>query len=128
MYFFIFSQPTKTCTRNKVLSIVFFRSLFQLPHSAKLVDEDPIVDDEEIDTNLNNVDDGPHHNGHAGVDGGSSVLGNHDNDEFGVIISKTYPSGELKKWRKSPTVLENRGKPGELGEFCIFIFFLLNII
>jgi hypothetical protein len=93
---------------------------FQLPNSAKLVDEDPIVDEEEIDTNMNNVDDNSQNNkknsnGHAGA--GGSHLGNHDDDDFGVTLSRTYPSSELKKWRKAATVLENRGKPGEMGEF-----------
>lgn len=61
-----------------------------------LIDEDPIVDDEEIDTNLNNID------------GGSD-------DEF-KGISKTYRSNELKKWRPAPVVRENSGKPGEMGK------------
>lgn len=62
------------------------------------MDEDPIVNDEEIDTNLNNVD--------------------HDfnNDDYGVHISKTYRSNELKKWRPAPVVRENVGKPGEMGK------------
>ncbi|CAO1306249.1 unnamed protein product [Diamesa serratosioi] len=59
-----------------------------------LVDEDPIVDEEEIDTNLNNID------------GDSDIKG----------ISKTYRSVELKRWRPAPTVKENPGKPGEMGK------------
>lgn len=60
-----------------------------------MVDEDPIVDDEEIDTNLNNIDNG--------------------DDEL-KRISKTYRSVELKKWRPAPVVRENAGKPGEMGK------------
>jgi len=72
---------------------------------------------------MNNVDENPSHNnknnGHAGG-GGGSYLGNHDDDDFGVTLSRTYPPSELKKWRKAATVLENRGKPGEMGEFLAF--------
>lgn len=60
-----------------------------------MIDEDPIVDDEEIDTNLNNIDNGE--------------------EEF-KGISKTYRSSELKKWRLAPVVKENPGKPGEMGK------------
>lgn len=62
-----------------------------------MIDEDPIVDDEEIDTNLNNID-----------NGGS------DDDFKG--ISRTYRPNELKKWRPAPVVRENPGKPGEMGK------------
>lgn len=60
-----------------------------------MVDEDPIVDDEEIDTNLNNIDNG---------------------DEELKRISKTYRPVDLKKWRPAPVVRENSGKPGEMGK------------
>lgn len=60
-----------------------------------MVDEDPIVDDEEIDTNLNNIDNG---------------------DEELKRISKTYRPVDLKKWRPAPVVRENPGKPGEMGK------------
>jgi hypothetical protein len=60
-----------------------------------MIDEDPIVDDSEIDTNLNNIDNG---------------------DEEFKRISKTYRSVELKKWRPAPVVRENPGKPGEMGK------------
>lgn len=60
-----------------------------------VVDEDPIVDEEEIDTNLNNIDNG---------------------DEEMKRISKTYRSVDLKKWRPAPVVRENAGKPGEMGK------------
>ena len=60
------------------------------------MDEDPIVDEEEIDTNLNNIDD-------------SDIKG----------ISKTYRSVELKRWRPAPTVKENPGKPGEMGKLDV---------
>lgn len=62
-----------------------------------MIDEDPIVDDEEIDTNLNNIDNG----------------GN--DDEF-KGISRTYRTNELKKWKPAPVVRENSGKPGEMGK------------
>lgn len=70
----------------------------RLSHSNSLGDEDSIVNDEEIDTNLNNVD--------------------HDfnNDDDAIHISKTYRSTELKKWRPAPVVRENVGKPGEMGK------------
>lgn len=78
---------------------IFF---FQLSHNAEkhsgghgLVDEDPIVGDEEIDTNLNNID--------------------NPDDEL-QRISRTYRSIELKKWRPAPVVRENVGKPGEMGK------------
>jgi hypothetical protein len=60
-----------------------------------IVDEDPIVDEEEIDTNLNNIDQG---------------------DDDIKRISKTYHSVDLKKWRPAPVVRENPGKPGEMGK------------
>ena len=79
---------------------------FQISHKAEklngggggghhVVDEDPIVDEEEIDTNLNNIDNG---------------------DDDLSRISKTYRSVELKKWRPAPVVKENAGKPGEMGK------------
>lgn len=52
--------------------------------------EDPIVDDEEIDTNSNDIN--------------------------GNFIAHTYRSAELKKWRAVPDVQENYGKPGERGK------------
>lgn len=54
------------------------------------------MDEEEIDTNLNNID-------------------NIGDDEL-KRISKTYRSVELKKWRPAPVVRENPGKPGEMGK------------
>ena len=74
--------------------------LSQLPRHSnlvnhRLVDEDPIVDEEEIDTNLSNID---------------------NVDEEFKRISKTYRSVELKKWRPAPLVKENPGKPGEMGK------------
>lgn len=70
------------------------------------MDEDPIVDEEEIDTNLNNID------------GDSDIKG----------ISKTYRSVELKRWRPAPTVKENPGKPGEMGKFNIVIKKFLSVM
>lgn len=72
--------------------------LFQLPsHNAAALQgghqetqEDPIVDDEEIDTNSNDIN--------------------------GNFIARTYRSAELKKWRVVPDISENYGKPGERGK------------
>ena len=61
-----------------------------------IADEDSIVDEEEIDTNLSNIDD----------------------DDISSI-SKTYRSIDLKKWRPAPVVKENYGKPGEMGNLKI---------
>lgn len=63
------------------------------------MDEDPIVGEEELDTNFNNVD--------------------HDfnnNDDDVLQISRTYRPGQLKKWRPAPVVRENVAKPGEMGK------------
>lgn len=77
-------------------------TFFQLSHNADkqigghgVVDEDPIVGDEEIDTNINNIDNG---------------------DGELQRISKTYRTVDLKKWRPAPVVRENVGKPGEMGK------------
>ena len=88
-----FTLKVKDVTRNLLC-------FSQLPHHSnlvnhRLVDEDPIVDEEEIDTNLSNIDNG---------------------DEEFKRISKTYRSVELKKWRPAPLVKENPGKPGEMGK------------
>lgn len=71
--------------------MAFFHSL-QIPNKERLVkeDEDPIVDDNEIDT-------------------GKSLDG-------GVTIPRTYRSVLLKKWQPAPVVREARGKPGEMGK------------
>lgn len=53
------------------------------------------MDQEEIDTNLNNIDNA---------------------DDEMRRISKTYRSVELKKWRLAPVVRENPGRPGEMGK------------
>ncbi|XP_037906931.1 polypeptide N-acetylgalactosaminyltransferase 5 isoform X2 [Hermetia illucens] len=64
----------------------------EIPNKERLVkeDEDPIVDDNEIDT-------------------GKSLDG-------GVTIPRTYRSVLLKKWQPAPVVREARGKPGEMGK------------
>lgn len=64
---------------------------FQVPKHQKLVqedDEDPIVDNNEIDTN-NNLD-----------------------SEWALTIPRTYRSTELRKWRLAPIVPNNYGQPG----------------
>lgn len=62
------------------------------------VDDDPIVNEEEIDTN-NSMD-----------------------DHSDVHVSQTYKPQTLKKWRVVPPVQENFGKPGEIGLFHFFDF------
>lgn len=75
---------------------------FQVPSAHKfegnirVEDDDQIVNDEEIDTNLNNSDD--------------------VQSEGGVSISKTYRPNDLKRWRQVPPVAENYGQPGEMGK------------
>lgn len=67
----------------------------QVPKHQKLVqdeDEDPIVDNNEIDTN-NNLD-----------------------SEWAISISRTYRSVELRKWRPAPVVQSVYGRPGEMGK------------
>lgn len=57
-----------------------------------------MVEDEEIDTNINN---------------------NHsadDNDNSIASMSRTYRPSDLKKWRTVPPVSENYGAPGEMGK------------
>lgn len=75
----------------------------QLPHPARLVDEDPIVDDDELDTNANN-------NQQQQQNDKNSI------DEFNIDMPRTYRSVELRKWRQAPEVIENYGKPGERGK------------
>ncbi|XP_037051693.1 polypeptide N-acetylgalactosaminyltransferase 5 isoform X1 [Bradysia coprophila] len=67
----------------------------EVPKHQKLVqeeDEDPIVDNNEIDTN-NNLD-----------------------SEWALTIPRTYRSTDLRKWRPAPIVPNNYGQPGELGK------------
>lgn len=63
------------------------------PRASKLVDEDddPIVDNNEIDTN-NNID-----------------------SDWAITIPRTYRSTELKKWRSAPVIQNVYGRPGEMG-------------
>jgi polypeptide N-acetylgalactosaminyltransferase len=90
---------------NKLKQLIY-KSLFACLQlnaerlSGSLMDEDPIVNDEEIDTNLNNVDNDF----------------NNDDETIHHHISKTYRPNELKKWRPAPVVRENVGKPGEMGK------------
>lgn len=56
-----------------------------------LEDDDPIVDNNEIDTN-NNLD-----------------------NEWALTIPRTYRSAELRKWRTAPIVQSVYGRPGEMG-------------
>lgn len=63
-------------------------------HASKLVDEDddPIVDNNEIDTN-NNLD-----------------------SDWALTIPRTYRSTDLKKWRTAPVIQNVYGRPGEMGK------------
>lgn len=63
------------------------------PHASKQVleDDDPIVDNNEIDTN-NNLD-----------------------NEWALTIPRTYRNTELRKWRTAPIVQSVYGRPGEMG-------------
>lgn len=64
-------------------------------NAEKLVsedDEDPIVDNNEIDTN-NNLD-----------------------GDFALTVPRTYRSTDLKKWRIAPVVPATYGLPGEMGK------------
>lgn len=67
------------------------------PQSAKQIapaeDDDPIVDNNEIDTN-NNLD-----------------------SEWAITIPRTYRSVELRRWRLAPIVPSVHGRPGEMGKF-----------
>lgn len=67
-------------------------------HASKLVDEDddPIVDNNEIDTN-NNLD-----------------------SDWALTVPKTYRSADLKKWRQAPVIQNSYGRPGEMGKFNSF--------
>lgn len=64
-------------------------------HASKQVapadDDDPIVDNNEIDTN-NNLD-----------------------SEWAISIPRTYRNTELKRWRSAPVVANVDGRPGEMG-------------
>lgn len=60
-------------------------------------EDDQMVEDEEIDTNINN---------HSAD----------DNDNTISSISRTYRPSDLKKWRTVPPVAENYGAPGEMGK------------
>lgn len=75
-----------------VVDSIHFTQISQ-PHAAKHVvdDDDPIVDNNEIDTN-NNLD-----------------------SEWAISISRTYRSVDLRKWRSAPIVQSVYGRPGEMG-------------
>uniref|UniRef100_A0A034VZY2 Polypeptide N-acetylgalactosaminyltransferase n=1 Tax=Bactrocera dorsalis TaxID=27457 RepID=A0A034VZY2_BACDO len=76
----------------------------EVPDAQKLVDEQNMVDDSEINTekSLDGGDAGGVGKGPGGFAGGG--------------ISMTYRSTLLKKWRSAPTVKEEKGKQGELGK------------
>lgn len=80
----------------------FFFSQLQLAkaHASKLVDDDddPIVDNNEIDTN-NNLD-----------------------SEWALTVPKTYRSTDLKKWRPAPVIQNVYGRPGEMGRLQLKLF------
>ncbi|XP_031622952.1 polypeptide N-acetylgalactosaminyltransferase 5 isoform X2 [Contarinia nasturtii] len=59
---------------------------------APAEDDDPIVDNNEIDTN-NNLD-----------------------SEWAISIPRTYRSNELRRWRTAPIVSSVYGRPGEMGK------------
>ena len=89
--------------------INFLLFIFKLPHSAQQVmddDDEKIVDESEIDTNANNLD-------------------NYSNDVV-TGIARTYSPIQLKKWRPAPVVGENYGRPGELGNLEFMRFLSLN--
>lgn len=75
--------------------LTFYILTLQVPKHQKLVqeeDEDPIVDNNEIDTN-NNLD-----------------------SEWALTIPRTYRSTDLKKWRPAPLVPNSYGQPGTYME------------
>lgn len=65
-------------------------------HASKQIapaeDDDPIVDNNEIDTNNN--------------------LGS----EWAISIPRTYRNNELRKWRTAAVVPSVYGRPGEMGK------------
>lgn len=77
---------------NFNMCLVFALQILQ-PHASKqaLEDDDPIVDNNEINTN-NNLD-----------------------NEWALTIPRTYRSTELRKWRTAPIVQSVYGRPGEMG-------------
>lgn len=87
------NECDKTEANKKCISFDCFQ--ISQPHAEKHVvdDDDPIVDNNEIDTN-NNLD-----------------------SEWAISISRTYRSTELRKWRNAPVVQNVYGRPGEMGEF-----------
>lgn len=66
-------------------------------HASKLVgdedDDDPIVDNNEIDTN-NNLD-----------------------SDWALTVPKTYRSADLRKWRPAAVIQNAYGRPGEMGSY-----------
>lgn len=83
------------CTKTGIVLTAFINCTFQIPKHQKLVqeeDEDPIVDNNEIDTN-NNLD-----------------------SEWALTVPKTYRSADLRKWRLAPIVTNNYGHPGEYNK------------
>ncbi|CAD6999256.1 unnamed protein product [Ceratitis capitata] len=80
---------------------------FNVPDAQKLVDEQNMVDDREINTEKNLDGDG------AGAGGGG---GKGPGGFAGGGISMTYRSTLLKKWHSAPTIREEKGKQGELGK------------
>lgn len=76
--------------------------LFQITkHADKLVDEDddPIVDNNEIDTN-NNLD-----------------------SEWALTVPRTYRSVDLRRWKQAAIVPTSYGVPGEMGKNTNLPFF-----
>ncbi|XP_034473824.1 polypeptide N-acetylgalactosaminyltransferase 5 isoform X2 [Drosophila innubila] len=77
----------------------------ELPNAERLVDDNQMVDDNEINTEKSL--DGGDSAGVAPIMGQGFASGG---------ISMTYRSLVLKKWFQAPTVRETKGKPGEMGK------------
>lgn len=74
-----------------------------MPDAQKLIDEQNMVDDNEINTEKS-------------LDGDAGGVGKGPGGFAGGGVSMTYRSILLKKWHSAPTVKEEKGKQGELGK------------
>ncbi|XP_032591904.1 polypeptide N-acetylgalactosaminyltransferase 5 isoform X2 [Drosophila grimshawi] len=75
----------------------------ELPNAERLVDDNQLVNDNEINTEKSLDGD----EGIAPIMGQGFISGG---------ISMTYRSVLLKKWFQAPTIRESKGKPGEMGK------------